>query len=73
MKAQKWVQMTKQVDHTANLHRAQKRFTEMAKSLVDMIMEQDERRQAPLLASIIVTLGDEYLLRHALVQTGRRR
>jgi hypothetical protein len=45
----------------------------MAKSLVDMIMEQDERRQAPLLASIIVTLGDEYLLRHALVQTGRRR
>jgi hypothetical protein len=65
--------MTKQIDHTANLHRAQKRFTQMAKSLVDMIMEQDERRQAPLLASIIVTLGDEYLLRHALVQTGRRR
>jgi hypothetical protein len=45
----------------------------MAKSLVDMIMEQDERRQAPLLASIIATLGDEYLLRHALVQTRRRR
>jgi hypothetical protein len=64
--------MTKQIDHAANFHiRAQERFAEMAKSLVDMIMEQDERRQAPLLAPIIVTLGDEYLL--ALVQTGRRR
>jgi hypothetical protein len=65
--------MTKQIDHTANRHRAREGFTEMAKSLVDMIMEQDERRQAPLLASIIVTLGDKYLLCHAFVHTGRRR
>lgn len=45
---------------------------EMTLSLVDMIMEQDEPEQAPLLALIIVTLGDEYLQRRGLVQTERR-
>jgi vacuolar-type H+-ATPase subunit F/Vma7 len=46
--------------------------TEVAQSLVDMIMEQDEHQRAPLLASIIVTLGDEYLLRHKINQAERR-
>ena len=44
---------------------------EMAQSIVDMIMEQEERHQAPLLASTIASLGDEYLQRRGLVQTGR--
>ena len=34
---------------------------ELTQSLVDMIMEQEEEHQAPLLASIVVSLGDEYL------------
>jgi hypothetical protein len=45
---------------------------EMAQSLIDMIMEQEEEHQAPLLASTIVSLGDEYLQRRGLVQTDRR-
>jgi hypothetical protein len=36
---------------------------EMAQSLIDMIMEQDELHQAPLLASVIASVGDEYLQR----------
>lgn len=31
---------------------------EMAQSLIDMIMEQEELHQAPLLASVIASLGD---------------
>jgi hypothetical protein len=47
---------------------------EMAQCLVDMIMEQNEELQAPLLASAIASLGDEYLQRHVLIQaTGRER
>jgi hypothetical protein len=45
---------------------------EMTLSLVDMIMEQDERQQAPLLAQIITSLGDEYLQPCGLVPTERR-
>jgi hypothetical protein len=45
---------------------------EMTLSLVDMIMEQDDRQQAPLLAQIITSLGDEYLQRCGLVPTERR-
>jgi hypothetical protein len=45
---------------------------EMAQSIVDMIMEQEERHQASLLASTIASLGDEYLQRRGLVQMGRR-
>jgi DNA-binding protein Fis len=37
----------------------------MAQCIVDMIMEQREENQAPLLATAIVTLGDEYLQRRA--------
>ena len=45
---------------------------EMAQSIVDMIMEQEEQHQASLLASTIASLGDEYLQRRGLVQTGHR-
>jgi DNA-binding protein Fis len=45
---------------------------EMALSIIDMIMEQQEQNQAPLLATTIVTLGDEYLQRRGLIQTERR-
>ena len=34
---------------------------EMAQSLVDIIMEQEKEHQAPLLASAVASLGDEYL------------
>jgi hypothetical protein len=44
----------------------------MSQSLVDMFMEQEERHQAPLLASIIVSLGDEYLQRSGFIETERR-
>jgi hypothetical protein len=40
---------------------------EMAHSIVDMIMEQEERHQASLLASAITALGNEYLRRHRLI------
>jgi hypothetical protein len=36
---------------------------EMTQSLVDMIMDQDEHDHAPLLALMILSLGDEYLQR----------
>jgi hypothetical protein len=42
--------------------------TEMAQSIVDMIMEQEARHQASLLASVIAALGDEYLRRQRLVR-----
>jgi hypothetical protein len=38
-----------------------------------MIMEQDEEHQAPLLASIIVSLGDEYLQRRGLLETSDQK
>jgi DNA-binding protein Fis len=45
----------------------------MSQSLVDMIMEQDEEHQAPLLASIIISLGDEYLQRRSLLETSDQK
>jgi nucleoid-associated protein YejK len=45
---------------------------EMAQSFVDMITEQDEEQQAPLLAQIMTSLGDEYLQRRGLIPTERR-
>jgi hypothetical protein len=36
---------------------------EMTQSLVDMIVGQDEQDHAPLLALMILSLGDEYLQR----------
>jgi hypothetical protein len=35
-------------------------------------MEQKEQNQAPLLATTIVILGDEYLHRRGLIQTEQR-
>ena len=43
---------------------------EMTQSLVDMIMDQDEHHHAPLLALMILSLGDEYLERNGI---GERR
>jgi hypothetical protein len=43
---------------------------EMTQSLVDMIMDQDEHHHAPLLALMILSLGDEYLQRNGI---GERR
>ena len=45
---------------------------EMSLPLIDMVMEQDEKHQGPLLAQIIGSLGNEYLERRGLLQTGRR-
>jgi DNA-binding protein Fis len=45
---------------------------EMARCIVDMIMVQQEQNQAALLATTIVTLGDEYLHRRGLIQIERR-
>ena len=39
---------------------------EMTQSLVDMIMDQDEHHHAPLLALMILSLGDEYLQRNRM-------
>jgi DNA-binding protein Fis len=44
---------------------------EIAQSLVDMVMEQEERQHAPLLAQMITTLGNEYLRRRGLIPTER--
>jgi DNA-binding protein Fis len=44
---------------------------EMARSIVDMIMEQDDQHQGPLLAETISNLGDEYLQRRGLIPNGR--
>jgi hypothetical protein len=46
---------------------------ELTQSLVDMIMEQEEEHQAPLLASIVVSLGDEYLQRRGFIETRPRQ
>jgi hypothetical protein len=43
---------------------------EMARSIVDMIMEQDDQRQGALLAETISNLGDEYLQRRGLIRRG---
>ena len=45
---------------------------EMSLPLVDMVMEQDEKHQGPRLAQIMGCLGNEYLDRRGLLQTGRR-
>jgi DNA-binding protein Fis len=45
---------------------------EMSLPLIDMVMEQDEKHQGPLLAQIIESMGNEYLDRRELLQTGRR-
>jgi DNA-binding protein Fis len=44
----------------------------MAQSIIDMVMEQNERLQAPLLAAAMACLGEEYLLRRGLVEAKRR-
>jgi hypothetical protein len=45
---------------------------EMSLPLIDMVMEQDEKHQGPLLAQIMGSLGNEYLERRGLLQNGRR-
>ena len=45
---------------------------EMAQSFIDMVTEQDEEQQAPLLAQIMTSLGDGYLQRRGLISTERR-
>ena len=45
---------------------------EMSLTLIDTVMDQDEKYQGPLLAQIIGSLGNEYLERRGLLQTGRR-
>jgi hypothetical protein len=42
----------------------------VTQSIVDMIMDQDEHHHAPLLALMILSLGDEYLQRTGI---GERR
>jgi hypothetical protein len=45
--------------------------TEMAQSVIDIVMAQDEANQAPLLACIMTTLGNEYLQRRGLMSERR--
>jgi len=45
---------------------------EMSLTLIDTVMDQDEKYQGPLLAQIIGSLGNEYLERRGLLQNGRR-
>jgi DNA-binding protein Fis len=45
---------------------------DMALSIVDMILEQSDQNQAPLIATAIRTLGDEYLVRRGFIETERR-
>jgi hypothetical protein len=45
---------------------------EMSLPLIDMVMEQEEKHQGPLLAQIIASLGNEYLERRGLLRNGRR-
>ena len=40
-------------------------------TLIDMVLEQDEKHQGPLLAQIIGSLSSEYLERRGLIQTRR--
>lgn len=41
-------------------------------SLLDLVMEQDEKHQAALIAHIVGTLGGEYLEKRGLFETTRR-
>jgi hypothetical protein len=41
---------------------------EMTQSLVDMIVEQEEHHHAPLLALMILSLGQEYLQRTGITE-----
>ncbi len=45
---------------------------EITLSLLDLVMEQDEKHQAALIAHIVGTLGGEYLERRGLFETTRR-
>jgi hypothetical protein len=45
---------------------------EISLSLIDMVLEQDEKHQGPLLAHIMGSLSDEYLKRRGLIQSRRR-
>ena len=41
---------------------------EMTQSLVDMVVDQEEHQHAPLLALMILSLGDEYLRRTGIAK-----
>jgi hypothetical protein len=45
---------------------------EMSLSLVELVLEQDEKHQGPLFAHIVGSLSEEYLKRRRVMQTGRR-
>jgi hypothetical protein len=45
---------------------------EIPLSLLDLVMEQDEKHQAALIAHIVGTLGGEYLEKRGLFETTRR-
>ena len=45
---------------------------EITLSLLDLVMEQDEKHQAALIAHIMGTLGGEYLEKRGLFETTRR-
>jgi len=45
---------------------------EITLGLLDLVMEQDEKHQAALIAHIMGTLGGEYLEKRGLFETTRR-
>jgi hypothetical protein len=45
---------------------------EIMHSLIDMVLEQDEKHQGRLLAHIVGSLAEEYLKRRGLIQSRRR-
>ena len=45
---------------------------EITGSLIDIVLEQDEKHQGPLLAQIVGYLSGEYLERRGLIQSRRR-
>jgi hypothetical protein len=45
---------------------------EITHALINMVLEQDEKQQGPLLAHIAGSLADEYLKRRGLIQSRRR-
>jgi DNA-binding protein Fis len=45
---------------------------EITLGLLDLVMEQDEKHQAALIAHIVGTLGGEYLEKRGLFETTRR-
>ena len=51
---------------------ARRMAREIMHSLIDMVLEQDEKHQEPLLAHIVGSLADEYLKRRGLIQSRRR-